>query len=838
MYKIKGLSHKNFYYATTLLVLLEVYLMNKAIYKNSAYSIEDRVNDLLSRMTLEEKVMQLCGELPSNFIVKGKIDYNKLKSFGKNGYGRITQYSLVGLVNPDKIVKISNEIQKFFVEETRLGIPVILQSESLAGYPGKNGTIFPSMLNVASTWDTDLIKKMGEITGEECNAVGINTVMSPVVDISRDLRWGRCYETFGEDVYLTTQMGINYVKGMQSKNVSCIAKHFLGYAETQGGLNTAVTRLNKKELYEIFATPFEAMDKTVALDGIMASYSEIDGLPVGCNKEIIDDLLRKTMGFKGLLTSDGAAIWKIYDYFKLTRSYKEAGLLAKKAGLDTEIPIGGAYRYLVDFVKNKQLDENIIDISVKRVLNIKFKLGLFEKPYIEEKNVFNRLTDVSKRIFSREIADNSIVLLSNKGNILPLNITYKIALIGPHADSKRYPISGYSYPAYIEMLQSLKNDRKKDISFNGIIDEENKSYDNQGFNTMYNIFQDDDWNYLNDMNKILDDIQADTLKEELETFYQVSYCKGCDISDIKINDIENACQIAKKSDVIILTVGGNCGWVNVTIGEGKDRCTLNLPGLQEELLVKLQMTNKPIILIMYGTIYNIPSIKNIKAILYAGLPGPYSGKSLTGILNGSINPSGKLPITVPRSVGQIPIYYNHKVGSGYHSIGDKAMTTIFSGGYIDDEYSPLYPFGFGLSYTTFYIDDIKVRNKTINLGSDIILSCRIKNIGSVTGSEVIQIYYYFKDAHVIRPNRQLIAFKKIMLKPDEIKTVIFTINTRQLGYYNEEMQFVIEPGQADLMIGTSSENIIYTTEINLIGKTLNILGKREYISKAEILKSI
>lgn len=809
--------------------------MNKPIYKNAKYNIEDRVNDLLSRMTLEEKVMQLCSELPSNFIFNGEIDYTKLKSFGKNGYGRITQYSLVGLVSPQKIVKTSNSIQKFFIEETRLGIPIILQSESLVGYPGKEGTIFPSMLNLAATWEPSLVKKMAEIIGEECHAVGINTVMSPVVDISRDLRWGRCYETFGEDVYLTTQMGINYVKGIQSKNVSCIAKHFLGYAETQGGLNTAVTRLNKKELYEVFATPFEAMDKIANLDGMMASYSEIDGLPVGCNKEIIHDLLRKTMGFKGLLISDGAAIWKIYDYFKIAQTYAEAGLLAKKAGLDTEIPVSGAYRHLTDFVKNNKLNEHIIDESVKRVLTIKFKLGLFEKPYIEEKNIFNQLTNNTKKKFSEQIAENSIVLLSNKEHILPITSNCTIGLIGPHANSKRYPISGYSYPAYIEMVQALKNKSNKDISFNGVIDEENKMQDSQSFNSMYNIFQNTDWNYLNNTNTIMQNIQATTLKEELETFYKLNYSMGCDITNTNFDDIENAYKIAQESDIIILTVGGNCGWVNVTIGEGKDRCTLDLPGLQQKLLSKLQMANKPIILIMYGTIYNISSTKNIKAILYAGLPGPYSGKAIANIIKGNANPSGKLPFTIPRSVGQIPIYYNHKVGSGYHSIGDKAMSTIFSGGYIDGIYSPLYPFGFGLSYTSFLISDINIKNKIIKLGDDIKLSCKIKNTGSFAGSEVVQIYYYFKEAHVIRPNKQLIAFQKITLKSNECKTILFTINTKQLGYYNEEMQFVIEPGMANLMIGTSSEDIIYQTNIQLIGNPLNIIGNRTYSSQNKII---
>ena len=490
---------------------------------------------------------------------------------------------------------------------------------------------------------------------------------------------------------------------------------------------------------------------------------------------------------------------------------------------------------MTDFVKNNKLNEHIIDESVKRVLTIKFKLGLFEKPYIEEKNIFNQLTNNTKKKFSEQIAENSIVLLSNKEHILPITSNCTIGLIGPHANSKRYPISGYSYPAYIEMVQALKNKSNKDISFNGVIDEENKMQDSQSFNSMYNIFQNTDWNYLNNTNTIMQNIQATTLKEELETFYKLNYSMGCDITNTNFDDIENAYKIAQESDITILTVGGNCGWVNVTIGEGKDRCTLDLPGLQQKLLSKLQMANKPIILIMYGTIYNISSTKNIKAILYAGLPGPYSGKAIANIIKGNANPSGKLPFTIPRSVGQIPIYYNHKVGSGYHSIGDKAMSTIFSGGYIDGIYSPLYPFGFGLSYTSFLISDINIKNKIIKLGDDIKLSCKIKNTGSFAGSEVVQIYYYFKEAHVIRPNKQLIAFQKITLKSNECKIILFTINTKQLGYYNEEMQFVIEPGMADLMIGTSSEDIIYQTNIQLIGSPLNIIGNRTYSSQNKII---
>ena len=807
--------------------------MEKMIYKNPNYSIEDRVNDLIKRMNLEVNVMQLCGQLPSSFVKDGKIDYKRLKVIAKCGYGRITQYSLVGLTDIKRIRSFSNEIQKVFVNETRLNIPVILQSECLSGYPSEGGTIFPAMINLAASWAPKLVEDMAKIIGKECKDVGINTVMSPVVDISRDPRWGRCYETFGEDVYLTTQMGINYVKAIQNEGVSCIAKHFLGYAETQGGLNTAVTRVNNRELYEVFATPFEALDKVANVDGMMASYSEIDGLPVGCNKVIINDLLRKTMNFKGLLTSDGAAIWKIYDYFKLAKTYEEAGLLAKKAGLDTEIPIGGAYKYLGNFVKNNQLDEQLIDESVKRVLAIKFKLGLFENPYIKE-NVINIEKVQEKRNLSEIIAEESIVLLEYKDNIFPLTKIRKIALIGPHADNKRYPIAGYTYPAYIEMLKSLKKNVKKDVSFNGIIDEEQKDEDTQSFNSIYSILNEDDWKKLDDEIHILDVIGAVSLKESLEKYYQIDYIKGCTLIGKDYDEIEESYNLAMKNDVIVVALGGNCGWVNVTSGEGKDRCKLNLPGIQEKLLEKLQMTNKPIVLVLYGGVYVIPSMKNIQAILYVGLPGPYSGNVISNIISGKVNPSGKLPISIPRSVGQIPIYYNHKVGSGYYSNGDEVMQTIFSGGYIDESYRPLYPFGFGLSYTKFLIDDINIKDKSIKTGEDIVISCTVKNIGKIEGKEVVQIYYYFKDAYVIRPNRQLIAFKKISLKPNEEINIIFEINTKQLGYYNEDMEFVVEPGRANIMVGNSSENIIFKEEINLVGEKINILGNRIYSAKIKV----
>lgn len=356
-------------------------------YQDKTLTTEQRVEDLLSRMTLEEKAAQLCGDLAASFLTDGKPDMQLLREKFPNGHGRFTQYSIVGLADPVQIAEISNMVQSYFVNETRLGIPVALQTENLCGYPGAEGTLFPSMANMGCTWEPELAKEMSTIIGQESRAVGISSAMSPVIDVSRDPRWGRTYETFGEDPYLVSQFGINYVQGMQAQGVSCIAKHFLGYSESQAGLNTAVARVNDRELYEVFATPFEAADKMAGLNAVMGNYGEIDGLPVIMNPKIARTLLRDTMGFKGMLTSDGAAVLKLYNYYKLANSYEEAGLLAKKGGCDTEIPVGGAFCHLPEYVRNGQLNEETLDESVRRVLTIKFNMGLFENPYCDAEKV-------------------------------------------------------------------------------------------------------------------------------------------------------------------------------------------------------------------------------------------------------------------------------------------------------------------------------------------------------------------------------------------------------------------------------------------------------------------
>lgn len=813
------------------------------LYKDSAQPVEARVEDLLSRMTLEEKAAQLCGDLAVAFLVDGQFSREALKEKFPYGHGRFTQYSMVGLTDPVKIAEISNMVQDYFVNETRLGIPVALQTENLCGYPSAGGTLFPAMINMGCTWEPELAEKMGHYIGQESRAVGITSAMSPVIDVSRDPRWGRTYECFGEDPYVVTQFGVNYIRGMQAEGVSCIAKHFLGYAVTQGGLNTAAANINDRELYEIYATPFEAADKLAHVGGMMANYGEIDGQPVITNKRIARKLLRDTMGFKGMLTSDGAAVLKLYNYYKLSKTYEEAGLLAKKGGCDTEIPVGAAFRHLPEYVRSGDITEADLDESVRRVLTIKFETGLFENPYCNVDKVREALGGAEKEALSREIAGKSIVLLKNDGT-LPLARGTKVAVIGPHADSLRYPVSGYTYPAYIEMIQAGASGEQ--TSFNGIADEQAKAdADAQESNipegpfaAFFKAISQEERARLSDMNTVLRKMGARSLLETLSDRGETVFAHGCDIIGEDKSGFSEAVKAAQQADVVVMALGGNSGWVNVTGGEGKDRQHLNLPGVQQDLLEAVAAVGKPVVVVLYG-----PGVfaanwadEHCAAILEAFMPGQHAGAVIADILYGDLNPGGKLTMSVPRSAGQIPIFYNHKTGSGYQSGGDTGSASIFSGGYVDGPADPLYKFGHGLSYTKFEVSDLTVESDTVPTDGAIEASVQVKNVGGRTGDEVVQLYASFFGAHVTRPVMQIVGFKRLTLTPGESATVKFHLSTRQLGYYNEDMEFVVEPGRLTLMAGDASDRLPERKVITLTGPKTDVMGRRVYTCPVDVIR--
>lgn len=813
------------------------------LYKDPSRPVAERVEDLLARMTLEEKASQLCGDLPASFIVDGKVSLEALRRKFPDGHGRFTQYSMVGIVDPQQIAEISNEVQRYFVEQTRLGIPVALQTENLCGYPAAGGTLFPAQINVGATWEPELAGQMAAVIGQESRAVGINSAMSPVIDVSRDPRWGRTYETYGEDPYLISRMGVEYVKGMQGadkEGVACIAKHFLGYAESQSGLNCAVSRINDRELYEVFATPFEAAANEADVSGMMANYGEIDGICVGANPKYARTLLRDTMKFRGMLTSDGAAIMKMYNYFHLAPTYKEAGLLAKKGGLDTEIPIGNAYRQLPDYVREGKLDEALLDESVRRVLTIKFEYGLFEHPYVEVDKVRAAMTSPEKAALSRTIAERSITLLKNDG-VLPLKKGLKLAVVGPHADNLRYPISGYTYPAYIEMMKAGASDSSS-VTFNGMADEAAANKQENGFGAAnpfaatLAMLSPEEQAALSDLPTVLAHMGARSLRDVLSDRFAVTYAEGCKIIGSDTAGFDAAVEAAREADVIVAAMGGNCGWVNVTGGEGKDRSSLDLPGVQQQLLEALCATGKPVVLVLYGPgVFALPwAAEHTAAMVQAFMPGAEAGRVVADVLDGTVNPGGHLTFTIPHHIGQIPLVYNHRMGSGYNTGRDASANMIFSGGYVDNTDRPLFPFGHGLSYTTFEVEDFALSADTLPTDGSIQARCRITNTGSRPGDQVLQLYYHFSGAHVIRPCMQLVGFVRVSLAPGESKQVAFTLQAAQLGYYNEEMAFVVEPGPAELSLGTSSADLCGTRAFQITGAPVDLLGRRSYACEVSV----
>lgn len=823
-------------------------------YKDASLPVSDRVEALLNQMTLKEKIAQICSDMGFKLLNPALSKPEQLRALYPDGLGRYTQYSAVGLFSSANIAAVSNRIQRYFVEETRLGIPVMFQTENLCGYPSQGGTMFPAMINTAATFRPELAQAVGTISGQESMAVGIRQAMSPVLDVSRDPRWGRVYETFGEDPYLISQMGIGYVSGMQQHKqdgVHCIAKHFLGYAETQAGLNTAATRLCGKELYEVFATPFEAAMKEADLSAVMSSYSEIDGVPVGANPNILRKLLREDMGFDGWVVSDGGAVWKLFDTYHIAKDYKEAGLLAIKGGIETEIPVSDSFRHLDEYVESGELDIRYIDDAVRHVLRQKFESGLFEYPYIDEESVPQKLSNPEKQAVSLRISEESAILLENKDGVLPLDTSKTAAVIGPHGNALRPWISGYTIASYYEMMGMMQHGQTAQSGFNGLTDEDRKEKVGATAQSELNVRDLGQAKekspagaapHLPDIEQVLrKDYQGITLAEALSKRMRVLAAQGCEVVDDSEAGFAEAVAAAEQSDVVVLTLGGNCGWGKTTGGEGRDRTSLELPGNQQALLNKIAETGKDIVLVLGGpgpyAPRHIP--EQVKAIFNVYLPGVYGGEAIARLLTGEADPSGRLPQTMPRTAGQIPIYYYHRAGSGYkpypsENDGAGFGSGIFIGGYTDNQASPLYPFGYGLSYTSFSVTDCELDASSVSMDGSITASCTVTNTGSRTGSEVIQLYYWDMEAHVTRPLMQLCGFVKVTLEPGQSAQVAFPVAVSQLGFMDEEQRFVVEPGKMQLMIARSSEQIDARLPFVITGEKRCLKGKRSYTCRPEV----
>lgn len=719
-----------------------------------------KIKKLLKEMTIEEKVAQLYSVYITDLVKGEEIVEENLKKELKHGIGQISRvYGGIKNIRPEKAKEYVEKIQKYLKEKTRLGIPAMIHEECLSGFLTNKATSFPQIIGIAASFNPSLLKKMTEVIRRQMRNAGVHQGLSPVLDVCYDVRWGRTEETFGEEPYLCAVMGVNYVEGLQGRNlkegVIATGKHFAGHGFSEGGRNLCPVHVGEREMKDIFLFPFEACVKVAKLKSIMNAYHDIDGIPCACSKKLLTDILRKQWGFDGIVVSDYSAVKMLNTTHFVAKDEKECAVLALEAGIDIELPRKECYQFLVECVKKGLLSEKTIDKAVERVLRIKEQLGLFD----EKRNYFIEFDTEQDRKLAYEIAKESFVLLKNDG-ILPLKDVKSISLIGPSVNKQRNYFGDYAYTAHLDL-------EKPAVNCNSILE----------------VFKE--------------------RCKKIEIFYE----EGCNIFDFKRDNFEKAVESARKSDVIIFVGGDKSGFAaDCTCGEGKDSHNLKLPGVQEELILKLSETGKPIvILLMTGRPYVLTEIVDkVNAIVQCWLPGEETANCIFDLIFGKFSPSGKLPVSFPKHPGQLPVYYHRKPVSK-------------EGKYVYLDSHPLFPFGFGLTYSNFQFSNFNLEPKKINAGKRFSVSVSIKNTGEIEAGEVVQLYVRKKFSSCVLPSKLLKGFCKLNLKPDEEKTVKFQISSEILAFTDENMKLKIEEGFYEVLIGTSSEDIKFKGEIEITG---------------------
>jgi beta-glucosidase len=743
-----------------------------AKYKDPSLSVDERVNDLLARMTIEEKVAQMIciwGKKKEIIVDEnGSLNVDNLANFYPEGVGQVGRISdTTPALNAKEMAEFSNALQKYFVENTRLGIPAIFHEECLHGLAGREATSYPQPIGLAATFNPELIEEIYTAIAEDARSRGTHQALTPVVDVARDPRWGRVEETFGEDTYLVTQLGVAAVKGFQGdatfkdkKRVIATLKHFAAHGQPESGTNCGPVNISERLLRDTFLYPFkQAIQKGGALS-VMASYNEIDGISSHANKWLLKDVLRDEWGFKGFVVSDYYAITELNIREEaishcMAKDKNEAALLAAEAGVNIELPDPDCYPNLVQLVIEGKIKESVIDELVANLLKYKFLIGLFDDPYVDPELVQAEVKLEKDRKIAKRAALETITLLKNENNLLPLDPNQKrnIAVIGPNAD--RVMLGGYSGTPkyYTSVLDGIKEKVSKNVNI--LYSEGCKLTIGGSWNDDEIIFADPE------ENKKL---------------------------------ISEAVEVAKKSDLVVLVVGDNEqtsreAWNKNHMG---DRANLELFGQQNDLVKAVYETGKPIVVVLFnGRPISINFIKeNIPAVLECWYLGQESGNAIADVMFGEYNPGGKLPISIPRSAGHVPCYYNYKPSARR--------------GYLGDEVSPLYPFGFGLSYTSFSLGNLRLEKSTIKKDESVKVYIDVKNTGKYAGDEVVQLYIRDMFSSVTRPVKELKGFNKIHLKPGEGKTVEFVLTPEHLAFTNIEKKFVVEPGDFEIMVGNSS----------------------------------
>jgi beta-glucosidase len=752
-------------------------------YKDPTLPTAQRVDDLLSRMTLEEKVAQMMCIWNAKRLItdaKGHFDPARAPEWFRVGIGRVERPSEGHGARAQ--AEFTNAIQKWVKENTRLGIPVIFHDEALHGLQGPEATSFPQAIALASTWNPDLVERAFGAVAEEVRARGTQQVLAPVVDVARDPRWGRFEETYGEDPYLVSRMGLAAVRGFQGgerkippKRVIATLKHMTGHGQPESGTNVGPTSIGERTLRDVFFPPFEVAVKQGHARSLMPSYNEIDGIPSHANRWMLHDVLRKEWGFDGTIVSDWQAISELARRHKVATDRADAAQQALAATVDVELPDVDTYQTLVEQVKHKKVGESAIDEAVRRLLREKFELGLFEDPFVKP-DVADEISGSAKtRPLALEAARQAIVLLKNKGNLLPLQAdkTHKVAVIGPHA--AEVMLGGYSgVPRHsVSILEGIKNRLGK----------------NATVKHAEGVRLTEDSVFTKGPQPLVGGTRS-------QARWSADRVVPADPAENK-RRIEAAVALARDSDVAIVVVGDNEQTAREAYAENHlgDRAELRLVGQQEDLVRAVLDTGIPtVVVLINGRPPAIPElVERAPAIIEGWYLGQEGGTAVAEVLFGDINPSGKLPVSFPRSVGQLPVFYNRKPTAAR--------------GYLFESTKPLFSFGHGLSYTTFSYSLPAIAPAKIAPDGKVTVSVEVTNTGIRAGDEVVQLYIRAEVSRVTRPVMELKGFRRITLEPGAKRTVTFELGPEQLSYHGPDMKRVVEPGKFQVMVGGSSADV-------------------------------
>ncbi len=755
-----------------------------AIYRDATQPVEARVKDLLARMTLEEKIAQMMGIWQNKGLIQDEAGNFSAEAASENfphGLGQISRpYDRQGVTagttaaganagavnrNERETVEYVNAAQRWAVEETRLGIPFVFHEESLHGYAAPNATSFPQSIALASTWDVELMEDIFAVAAKEMRVRGVHTTLAPVVDVARDPRWGRIEETYGEDPYLVSELGLAVVRGYQGETlplgddqVFVTLKHMTGHGQPENGINIGPAQISERELRTIFFPPFERLVEELPVMQIMASYNEIDGVPSHVNPWLLQDVLRDEWGYDGLVVSDYFGIRETLSRHRMFDDVDDAVVRAMEAGVDVELPAGDTYLRLPQLVAEGRITEAQIDTSVRRILRLKFLSGVWENPYADaDEAEAETATDASIEL-AREAARRAMILLENRNETLPLNAPDigRLAILGTHAVDT--PIGGYSdIPRHVVSILEGFEDAAGD-----------------DFEVVYSegvrLTESREWTE-DEVNLIDPAVNAQLIAEAVE--------------------------VARGSDVIVMVLGENEqlsreAWADSHLG---DRADLQLVGQQLDLAREIFALGKPtVVVLLNGRPLAVNYLaENADALIEGWYLGQETGNAVADIILGNANPGGHLPVSIPREVGQLPVFYNYKPSARR--------------GYLFDSTQPLYPFGYGLSYTSFDISEPRAVTSEIPAGEPAIVEVDITNTGDRAGDDVVQLYLRDDASVVTRPILELAGFQRVTLQPGETRTLTFEISPRSMGVWNLDMERVIEPGSFTVSVGHSSAEL-------------------------------